>query len=223
MESKSAVVCLSGGLDSSVSLLWAQKKYKNIITLFFNYKQKALNQEREASKYFSDLIGSDFLEVDLSFLGDASNSSLNSPDIKVPTGLDVDINNEQISEKTAKSVWVPNRNGLFVSVAASIAEAKNYDEVVVGFNLEEAETFPDNSTDFVLKTNEALSYSTKNKIKLVSPTIDLNKVEILKMGLELELEPKKVWPCYKDSKEICRTCESCKRFLRATTELGVSV
>lgn len=223
MNKKSAVVCLSGGLDSSVSLLWAKKEYENLISVFFNYKQKAVEQERKASKFFSDLVGAEFLEVDLSFLGEVSNSSLNSKEIKVPTGLDVDINDEQISEKTAQSVWVPNRNGLFVSVAASIAEAKNYDELVVGFNLEEAQTFPDNSTDFVEKTNEALSYSTKNKIKLVSPTIDLNKVEILKMGLDLELDPKKVWPCYKNVEEICRSCESCKRFLRATEELGVKL
>ena len=223
MESKSAVVCLSGGLDSSVSLLWAQKKYKNIISLFFNYKQKAITQERKASEYFSNLVGAEFLEVDLSFLGEVSNSSLNSKEVKVPTGIDVNINDEETSRETAKSVWVPNRNGLFISVAASIAEAKSYDEVVVGFNLEEAKTFPDNSKDFVLKTNEALSYSTKNKIKLVSPTIDLNKVGILQMGMDLNLDPQKVWPCYKNSIEICRTCESCKRFLRATEDLGVSI
>jgi len=215
---KSAVVCLSGGLDSAVSILWAKNKYKNLTALFFNYKQKALIQERAASKHFAELVGAELIEIDLSFLGDVSNSSLNKEDRNVPSGDDVEINDQETSTITAKSVWVPNRNGLFISVAASVAEARELDDVIVGFNKEEALTFPDNSSDFVEKTNEALEYSTKNQVKVVSPTIELNKIEIFNLGLDLGLNADKVWSCYKSGIVICGECESCKRFLRAKKE-----
>jgi 7-cyano-7-deazaguanine synthase len=217
----SALVCLSGGLDSAVSLLWAKKEYKNLSSLFFNYKQKALIQERKASKYFAKLVGAEFIEINLGFLGDASNSSLNKDDQSVPSGDEVRIGNKKISVKTAKSVWVPNRNGLFISVAASMAEARNIDEVVLGFNKEEALTFPDNSRAFVKKTNEALKLSTKNQVRVVSPTIDLDKIEIFNLGLKLGLDSEKVWSCYKSGESICGECESCKRFLRAKKESKV--
>jgi len=216
MEKKrSAVVCLSGGLDSAVSLLWASQKYLKIQALFFNYKQKALVQERAASTYLANLVGAGFTEIDLSFLGEASGSSLNNDDQKVPTGEEVKIADFKTSEETAKSVWVPNRNGLFISVAASMAEARGLDHIILGFNKEEAATFPDNSRDFVEKTNEALRFSTKNHVSLVSPTIDLDKIEIFKLGVDLGLEMDKIWSCYKAGEKICGECESCKRFLRA--------
>lgn len=217
--SKSAVVCLSGGLDSAVSILWAQKKYQNLTALFFNYKQKALVKEREASKYLAGLVRADFREIDLSFLGEVSGSSLNNDDQKVPTGDQVKIADQETSLETAKSVWVPNRNGLFISVAAAMAEARGLDDVIVGFNKEEASTFPDNSIDFVEKTNEALKFSTKSHVSVVSPTIDLDKVEIVKLGVSLGLDMDKVWSCYKSGDHICGECESCKRFLRAKNEV----
>jgi len=213
--SSSAVVCLSGGLDSAVSLLWAKTKYSRLAAVFFNYKQKALDQEREASQFLADSVAAEFKEIDLSFLGEVSNSSLNNDDQKVPTGNQVKIADQETSLKTAKSVWVPNRNGLFISVAAAVAEARSFDDVVVGFNKEEAATFPDNSADFVETTNQALKFSTKNHVSVVSPTIGLDKVGIFKLGLELGVNMDKVWPCYKSGAQICGECESCKRFLRA--------
>ena len=214
----SAVVCLSGGLDSSVSLLWAKKEFDQVTALFFNYGQKALSPERKAAQYFSKQAGVDFLEVDLGFLGELSGSALNSKDAKIPVGDSVDITSDVTSQETANAVWVPNRNGLFINVAAVVAESKEYKNIVVGFNLEEAETFPDNSVGFVAGVNASLGLSTKNQVQVVSPTIDLNKVEIVHLGKGLGLEIDKVWPCYKAEEKICGECESCKRFVRAVKE-----
>ena len=214
-QKKSAVVCLSGGLDSAVSILWAKKNYQRLTALFFNYKQKALLKEREASKLLAGLVEADFKEIDLGFLGEVSGSSLNNEDQAVPSGDQVKIADQKTSKKTAQSVWVPNRNGLFIAVAAAVAEARGFQDVVVGFNEEEASTFPDNSTEFVDATNGALEFSTQNEVKVVSPTIELDKIEIFKLGLSLGLDMGKIWPCYKNGETICGECESCKRFLRA--------
>lgn len=216
-----ALVCLSGGLDSTVSLLWAEKKYKRVEAVFFNYGQKALEKERKASRYFAGLVGASYSEIDLSFLGDVSNSALNDKSVIVPQGSSVDIKNLKTSEETAKAVWVPNRNGLFISVAASIAEAKGIDHIILGFNLEEAQTFPDNSKKFIEDTNRALESSTKGAVQVVSPTVDLKKVDIVNLGKELAINFQKLWPCYKNQEEICGECESCKRYLSARKESGL--
>lgn len=210
-----ALVCLSGGLDSTVSLLWAEKEYDSVNAVFFNYGQKALPKERKAARYFAGLVGASFLEIDLGFLGEVSGSALNDLTSLVPQGNSVNINDSKVSEETAKAVWVPNRNGLFINAAASIAEAKGIDHVVLGFNLEEAQTFPDNSKAFIDDTNKALESSTKGAVTVVSPTVDLNKMGIVRLGKKLDVNFQKLWPCYKSDEEICGRCESCKRYLAA--------
>lgn len=209
----SALVCLSGGLDSSVALYWACEKYSKVEAVFFNYNQKAFYNERKASQNLCKILNVTCYDINLEFLGEVSKSSLNSLDEKLPENINLD--SEQETKNSAESVWVPNRNGLFINVAASIAEAKGFDAVVVGFNLEEAKTFPDNSFEFVNAINDSLSYSTKTKVEVVSPTISLNKTEIMKLGVNHGLDIDSVWPCYTSGDRICGVCESCQRFLRA--------
>lgn len=218
---KKALVCLSGGLDSTVSLFWCEKKYSEIHAVFFNYGQKALFKERKASRYFAGQIGATFEEIDLGFLGKVSGSALNQADKSVPQGDFVDLNDLEKSEETAKAVWVPNRNGLFINVASAIAEAKGFDDVVVGFNAEEANTFPDNSKEFIEAVNEALKFSSQGRVQVVAPTLELQKSGIVRLGRELSLNFHKLWPCYESGDEICGICESCKRYLRAIKESSI--
>lgn len=209
----SAFVCLSGGLDSSVSLYWACENFDKVEAVFFNYNQKALENERKASKNLCKTLNVTCYDIDLEFLGEVSKSSLNRADEDLPENIDLD--SDQETKDSADSVWVPNRNGLFINVAASIAEAKGFNNVVVGFNVEEAKTFPDNSFEFVNAINQSLSFSTKSTVKVVSPTISLNKTEIMKLGVNYGLDMESVWPCYTSGERICGVCESCQRFLRA--------
>ncbi len=216
-----ALICLSGGLDSTVSLLWAEREYKSIDAVFFNYGQKALEKERKASRYFAGLVGASFLEINLEFLGKVSSSALNKAENLIPQGDTVDMNSVEALKNTAKAVWVPNRNGLFINAAASIAEAKKINHIVLGFNLEEAQTFSDNSKDFINDTNKALESSTRGLVRVVSPIVGLRKVDIVKLGKKLDINFQKLWPCYTNREEICGVCESCKRYLRARKESGL--
>ena len=209
----SALVCLSGGLDSSVALYWACENYKTVEAVFFNYNQKALINERKASQNLCKTLNVTCYDINLEFLGEVSKSSLNKTDEKLPENIDLD--SDQETKDSAKSVWVPNRNGLFINVAASIAEAKGFEDVIVGFNVEEAKTFPDNSFEFVNAINQSLSLSTQSAVKVVSPTISLNKTEIMRLGVNHGLDMESVWPCYTSGERICGVCESCQRFLRA--------
>ena len=154
MSKKKAIVLLSGGLDSTVNLYEAVQVYDVVKVLTINYGQKALQKELEAAEFFSKELNLSWQSLDLGWLSAISGSSLNT-ESQVPQGMDVDITSFEQSVKTAKSVWVPNRNGLFLNIAGVFADALGADFIIPGFNKEEAETFPDNSADFIKATNLA--------------------------------------------------------------------
>jgi 7-cyano-7-deazaguanine synthase len=112
-------------------------------------------------------------------------------------------------------VWVPNRNGLFISIAAAVAESRGLNAVAVGFNREEAATFPDNSAEYLFAQERALSFSTANKVRLVSSTLHLNKTEIVSKLKALDFPMDLLWSCYEAGPERCHQCESCARYDRA--------
>jgi 7-cyano-7-deazaguanine synthase len=120
--------------------------------------------------------------------------------------------------RSALRVWVPNRNGVFLAVAAAYAEALGAGRVVAGFNAEEAATFPDNSEEFAQATTRSLRFSTRNAVRVKSYTFRLRKPAIVALGLKIGAPMDLVWPCYEGGKKLCGRCESCLRFLRAIRE-----
>ena len=214
---KNALVCLSGGLDSTVSLHWSVKNYEKVFAVFFDYGQKALRKEHFVSQNLCETLDVKFFEISLNFISKFSKSSLNQESKKLPKSID--LNSREETFDSAQSVWVPNRNGLFISAAACLLEAKGGGDLILGFNAEEAETFPDNSKSFLEASNKALCFSTQNKVRLYSPTVDMSKVDIFKLGQDLGFNHEKVWPCYESGDRLCGVCESCLRFYRAKNEV----
>ena len=97
-----------------------------------------------------------------------------------------ELDNKEITKKSAEMVWVPARNVVFLSIGAALAENFKYDTIVTGFDIEEAATFPDNTIEFVERFNEMLKFGTLNKTSVYAPLIFLNKSDIVKRGLEIE-------------------------------------
>ena len=79
-----------------------------------------------------------------------------------------------------KNVWVPNRNGLFINIAAAYADSYEFDYIIIGANKEEAKTFSDNSKQFIKDINSSLKTSTNHDVKVLAPLINLDKNEIIK-------------------------------------------
>jgi 7-cyano-7-deazaguanine synthase len=123
--------------------------------------------------------------------------------------------------ESMKAVWVANRNGVFLNVAAAFAESMGESRVFVGFNLEEAATFPDNSEGYLNALNSALAFSTRNEVKVASYTTHWNKARILEEALQIGLPLDLVWSCYESGPERCWKCESCKRSERALLAAGI--
>jgi 7-cyano-7-deazaguanine synthase len=214
---KKSVVLLSGGLDSSVNLLAAHRETDVVLCLTFDYGQRAVHQEIRSARSQCERLGIEHQVVSLPWLRTITKTSLVNTNESIP--LDVAIDDARETSVSAKKVWVPNRNGVFLNVAASFAEAYEADIVVPGFNREEAQTFPDNSEDFLDSLTDAFSYSTANQVVAYCYTGDKDKTEIAWMGRDLGLDFNVVWPCYFGGETLCGECESCLRFKRAVSKL----
>lgn len=216
-----SVVLLSGGLDSSVNFYEQVSRGKVLLALTFDYGQRAAVKEIAAAQKMANLAGVRHEVVALPFFKAWGKSSLTDSSLELPTAQQVSIDDLATSEKTAQSVWVPNRNGVFLNIAAGFAEALGADVIVPGFNAEEAVTFPDNSGEFLEQSTKALSYSTRNQVQVVCTTVSLNKTQIVRRGMELNMDFNLIWPCYLAGDIWCGQCESCQRSRRALLANGV--
>ncbi len=212
MKNKS-VILLSGGLDSLVCMGIAKEEYNISLALTFDYGQKSAEQEIEASKNICDYYNVEHKVIKLDWLKNITDNALTSPDKELPEGIDNPV-------ESAKAVWIPNRNGLFLNIAAAYCEAGNYTHIIIGANLEEAETFPDNSLDFILSVNEMFKYSTLTHPVVAVPLINLDKNAIVKLALERSVPLNLVYSCYSDSGKHCGKCESCTRLKNALINNG---
>lgn len=215
MIKKDSVVLLSGGLDSSVNFYAALQESHVKLALTFNYGQRAAVKEIEAARQLAQLSGVEHVVVDLPWLKDLGQSSLTQEKLALPLGKKISIDNRQVSEATAKAVWVPNRNGVFLNIAASFAENIQAEVIVPGFNREEAVTFPDNSLDYLRSVRKSFIYSTSTQVDIQCYTIAMSKIEIVELGKKLKVPFELIWPCYQSQTLWCGQCESCQRAKRA--------
>lgn len=201
------VAILSGGLDSTVSLAAATRRMDVVLALTFDYGQRAAKRERAASAKIARHYEIPHRVIAIPWLAGLTGTALVNRRAKLPKN--------ELSERSAKAVWVPNRNGVFIEIAAAHAESLGAARLITGFNKEEAATFPDNSPAYVSAVNRALSFSTANGVEVVSFTGALDKKGIVALGRRLDAPLRHIWPCYEGGRAWCGECESCLRSLRA--------
>lgn len=213
-----AITLLSGGLDSTVATYLAAKYFEIKLALTFDYGQRAVLQEIKTAKKICNTLGIKHKVIEIPWLKSITNTALVNNNIAIPNTQESRIDTNAL--RRAKTVWVPNRNGIFISIAAAFAESMKCDTIITGFNKEEAETFPDNSSDFVFAINKTLKFSTANKVQVTSPTIKLTKTEIAQYFIKLKIDSGSIWCCYHGGKKLCGKCESCARTIRAFKKNG---
>lgn len=215
---KKAIVLLSGGLDSTVNLFESHEALLVDLVLTFDYGHRASRREIQCAQSLCHKLGLKHQVVEVPFFRDFTKSSLVNRDVQLPQGKSVNINDFRKCAETAKQVWVPNRNAIFINIAAAFAEDRGCDYVVVGFNVEEAQTFPDNTQEFLDCVDKSLAYSTSNQVKMKCFTTRKNKTEIVRRAMELGIDFEELWPCYASDEKWCGECESCLRFERAISD-----
>jgi 7-cyano-7-deazaguanine synthase len=213
-----SVILLSGGLDSAANLAICEQRDLPRLALTADYGQRAAAREIEAAKALCVYYGVGHRALDLRWLGQLGGSSLTDHGRDVPDIQSTQLDDGAITATTARAVWVPNRNGVLLNVAAAFAEREGAARVLVGFNREEAATFPDNSQEYLELATASLRLSTANHVAIHSYTTGLDKREIVGELRRLKAKPfpfDLVWSCYHGGERPCGRCESCQRFQRA--------
>lgn len=208
-----AISVLSGGLDSTVATAYYQDHYE-IEAITFNYGQRSSHMEIKSAQAICKKMGIKHSVIELPWLEKLGGSALTSPE-KVPKLKMEELDNQEICQETARQVWVPGRNIVFTAIATSYAEATEAEKIIVGWDLEEAATFPDNSREFLESFNQLLETGSLYEIEIEAPLIDKNKEDIVKLGFEVKAPLELSYSCYIGKEEHCGFCESCMRRKRA--------
>jgi len=211
-----SIILLSGGLDSVVSLTCAREETEVMLALTFDYGQRAAAREIEAGHTCCRHFGIPRRIIPLDWLAEITRTALVDVSTDIPRLREEDLSNaDQKLTETMKAVWVPNRNGLFIHIAAAFAETIGAGNIVTGFNREEGRTFPDNSSDFVEAINRGLVFSTLEMVQVVSYTQHLEKPDIVRLGVDKDAPLDSIYSCYVGDSRMCGQCESCVRVKRA--------
>lgn len=210
---RKAILLLSSGLDSAANLA-LEAEFQVSLALTIDYGQNGAAKELERAALLARHFRIEHVVFDLhgfAKLTGAKSALLGGQPIPSPESLD----DLMITTRSAASVWVPNRNGVMLSIAAALAESRGFEAVAVGFNAEEAVTFPDNTTAYMDAMTASLEYSTANRVRVVSATAELTKKQIVERLGGREFPFELLWSCYEAGAKHCGRCESCQRLTRA--------
>jgi 7-cyano-7-deazaguanine synthase len=205
LKSKALVVC-SGGMDSVIAAASARSKGYDVSLVHFRYGSRAGGPELKAVKAVAEAMKME-LYIKTIPVYDTSDSPLLQHDSLIAGG-------EAGAEFAYE--WVPARNLVMLSMATALAEAKGFDTIVLGNNMEEAGAYPDNEPEFIERFNDMLPFAVGDgkQVRIEMPVGNLMKHEIVALGHELGVPLHLTWSCYRAGPIHCGKCGPC--FMRRT-------
>ncbi|MBL7157128.1 MAG: 7-cyano-7-deazaguanine synthase QueC [Candidatus Omnitrophica bacterium] len=213
---KRAIVLLSGGIDSATTLFLAKKKGFRPQSLIFDYGQRH-RKEIEFAKKLAKRARSPYKILKLSF--PQKSTSLVGRKREIPLRRSL----KEI-KKRIPSTYVPARNLVFLSIAASFAESMAARAVFIGAHTEDYSGYPDCRKEFFTVFKKAITAGTKDgkNLRIYAPLVNKNKKEIIKLGIKLKVPFEFTWSCYTGGKKPCGVCDSCFFRKKAFKELGIN-
>jgi 7-cyano-7-deazaguanine synthase len=213
---KKAVVILSGGLDSATCMGMAVRDGLQPVPLTFDYGQRhriEIEKARAIADYYKVI---DHKVVTLGFLKEFGGSALTDETMEVPTGGVTD---------EIPITYVPGRNLMFLSIAASFAEVIGAEAIYIGVNALDYSGYPDCRPEFIAKVEEVIRLATKagvegTRFEIRAPLINLTKAEIIAEGMQLGVPYHLSTSCYNGLEEACGVCDSCRLRLKGFEEAG---
>ena len=218
---KTAVILLSGGLDSTTCVAIAKDQGFDIIGLTINYGQKhifELESAKSIARYFN-IKNHSIINIDLASFG---GSSLTSTNMKVPK------NRKTADINDIPSTYVPARNTVFLSIALARAETINSFDIFIGVNALDYSGYPDCRPEFISEFEKLANLATKEGIekkgqyKIHTPLINLKKSEIIQKGMELNVDYSITSSCYDpyENGNPCGSCDACELRLKGFKDAG---
>jgi len=215
---KKAVVLLSGGLDSAVTLYYAKSRGYEPHALVFDYGQRHRREMRSAVSL------ADKAEVPYSIINipfSWNGSSLVDKRSAIPLGR----TKKEIGESGIPSTYVPARNTVFLSIALSFAEAKGASKIFIGAHREDSSGYPDCRKEYIDSFRKVVKLGTKSggegHLDIESPLITMSKAEIIKCGLKLKVPFELTWSCYSGLGAPCGRCDSCTLRAKGFEDAGL--
>jgi 7-cyano-7-deazaguanine synthase len=215
----SAVVLLSGGIDSSTLLHYVRHELgvETVYALSFHYGQRH-SRELKAAKAQAASVGvREHRTLDISEFGGltAGGSVLTDLDSDVPDLADI-----PDSDRRQPPTYVPNRNMVLLSLAAAYAEANGVQDVYYGAQAQDEYGYWDCTADFLDRINSLLALNRKGAITIHAPFVSKRKDDVLRIGLALGVDYARTWTCYRGGDTPCGSCPSCVERSNAFERIG---
>jgi 7-cyano-7-deazaguanine synthase len=198
------LVVASGGLDSTVVATMLHGTGREVALLHIQYGCHAERREAQAVSRVARHMGIESIFINAAWLGGLGASSL-TEDRAIASGR---------AGAELPHEWVPARNMLMIATACAVADARGYDSVALGTNLEEGGAYPDNTQEFIRTMSRASSIGTLARAEVEDPVGNLVKHEIVRLGLQLGAPLHLTWSCYRNGPLHCGQCGPC--FMRKT-------
>ena len=243
-DSIQTVVTLSGGMDSTVcaALAARDRGAAHVAALHVSYGQRTEAREQRAFTEICDRLGiTRRLMVRNQALSQIGGSALTDSSLAVPIAAPGGPHPPSASSRSGVRcrvpgceasfgergpaqipiTYVPFRNAHFLSVAVSWAEVLGAADIYIGAVAQDSSGYPDCRPEYYEAFNRLIQAGTKaGNIRIVTPMIALKKVEIVRLGLELNAPFELTWSCYSREDRACGICESCALRLRAFRAAG---
>jgi len=201
-------------MDSTLAAYMAKDEGFEIIAVHFNYGQRTEEKELTCFHDICDLLHvTNRYVLDMDFFKQLGASALTDSSIDVPVGG---------IEEGIPVTYVPFRNGIFLSMAAAVAEKENALAIVIGVVEEDSSGYPDCRENFIAAMQQAINLGTKDEtqIEIKMPLVHMKKSQIVQKALELNVALEKTWSCYKNSQIACGVCDSCRLRLEGFKKAG---
>ena len=215
---KKAICLLSGGLDSATALYAAKAEGCECIALTLQYGQRHVREIESAKTIAADLGLRHFLvPVGLPWKG----SALLDAYIQMPAGR-----SENEMQKQIPVTYVPARNSIFLTLAASCAEALGSDAIYIGANALDYSGYPDCRPEYFEAAEKMICLGTKagvegRRFAIKAPLVRMSKKEIVLWGAKLGVPFEKTWSCYQGKARPCGECDSCILRAKGFREAGI--
>lgn len=215
--SADSILILSGGLDSVTLLHHLVKEAgRRPAILTFLYGQKHA-REIACARYQAALLGCDpHVVLDLGLLQPLlARSALVSAEIPLP-------DSQSVHGDPQPATYVPNRNLIFLSLAAAWAETLGVADVYYGAQRHDLYGYWDTTPDFLERLNQLLQLNRRTPVRIQAPFVQASKADLLRRGLALGVDYAQTWSCYAGGELACGRCPTCAERLAAFTEVGVA-
>jgi len=217
---ETAVVLLSGGVDSSVLVHHVARDLgRPVHALSFDYAQRH-SKELACAQWQAAAAGiAQHRIIDLSFLGDLlkGGSALIQGGAAVP-----DLDALEAEQRTQPPTYVPNRNMMLLSLAAAYAEAHGIHDVFYGAQAQDEYGYWDCTAAFLERINHVLALNRKQGVAIHAPFVTMRKAETVRRGVALGVDFAHTWSCYRGGEKACGTCPTCVERLSAFREAGIA-